>query len=426
MNDPGTGQDWPKDMMGSNATGDHREVVRKINATLAGPVVEVLAELVPAVRGLPRRHALEEILGDVGMLDQCFLAFHASPDRFRHLLVNKQKVPVADAEALLDCGRSLEQVVAMVVRTAAKRHFRRRLDGAKALSAARARRRQARPDLFHRILAIFGEGGEGKQVRLRSEVLYAAIQDYLLHDWQVPLVPEYAGLPASTVRRLGARLLDYRRTEDVRRLKEDPDHAPVPLAEGEGRRSLTASLRAMAGAAEAGGAPAAVSGGSGPRPAGGMAPVPKTEAASTVKDERARIEDILTTDGKRLKASAFSAVLLDPKVRSALPNAEQTVRITGVLQGVGGLVTKQIVGELGLRKDQLAILLLTAHTVLGEANFERVFGLPGKPDYVGKILARAKAFKIDQHTPVTEIAQFMTATLGGKPAATKPAEKAGA
>ena len=108
---------------------DHRAVVRKINATLQGPVVEILAELVPDVRRLPKHGALEAILDDIELLDRCFQAFRSNPEQFRHLLVDRHKVSVEDAEALLECGRSLDDVVAMVVRTAAKRHFRTRLDG---------------------------------------------------------------------------------------------------------------------------------------------------------------------------------------------------------------------------------------------------------------------------------------------------------
>ncbi|KAF0224098.1 MAG: hypothetical protein FD176_1496 [Rhodospirillaceae bacterium] len=115
--------------MRSTTAIDHAAVVRKINATLQGPVIEVLAELVPEVRHLPKRNALEVILDDVDLLDRCFQAFRSNPEQFRHLLIDRRKVAVDDAEALLECGRSLDQVVAMVVRTAAKRHFRSRLDG---------------------------------------------------------------------------------------------------------------------------------------------------------------------------------------------------------------------------------------------------------------------------------------------------------
>lgn len=104
-------------------------VVRRITATLRGPVLDVLGDLVPEVKRLPRRGALEAILDDIDLLHRCFLAFRASPERFRHLLVDRHKVRVEDADALLECGRSLDLVTARVVRTAAKRHFRRRLDG---------------------------------------------------------------------------------------------------------------------------------------------------------------------------------------------------------------------------------------------------------------------------------------------------------
>ena len=130
---------------------DHESVVRKINATLQGPVIDALAELVPDIRRLPRRNALEAVLDDVDLLHRCFLSFRTNPERFRHLLVDKHKVSVADAEALLECGRSLDQVIAMVVRTAAKRHFRRRLDGHAKPLRNRPIRRAKRRDLLSRL-----------------------------------------------------------------------------------------------------------------------------------------------------------------------------------------------------------------------------------------------------------------------------------
>ena len=134
---------------------------------------------------------------------------------------------------------------------------------------------------------------------------------------------------------------------------------------------------------------------------------PDLPADRTAKDERARLGDILTTDGKRLKANAFTLVLLDPAVRSAIPNSEQTVRITAILGTVNGLAGKVLVGELGLRLDQLAVFLMTAHSALGEKRFETAFGIPGRPDYVARIVERAKIYKIGQDTPLPAIAEFV-------------------
>jgi uncharacterized protein YfaA (DUF2138 family) len=66
-----------------------------------------------------------------------------------------------------------------------------------------------------------------------------------------------------------------------------------------------------------------------------------------------------------------------------------------------------LVGELGLRTDQLAVFLMTAHSALGDKRFETAFGVPGRPDYIGRIVERAKVFKIGQGTTLPHISAFV-------------------
>jgi hypothetical protein len=389
---------------------DHNAVVRKINATLQGPVIDALTELVPDLRRLPRRHALEAVLDDVDLLHRCFLAFRTSPERFRQLLVNKHKVAVDDAEALLECGRSLDDVIAMVVRTAAKRHFRRRLDGSsKALRMRPRRRPPPRQDLLSRMLELLAPSAPvAERSRTKGELLYDAFKDHLLHDWQVPMIPEYSQLSPGTVKRLGARILDYRIAEDIRRLRADPDNPPppTPLVGPEQVVAGGYALPAFLTAPRQEGLPTPITTAE-TRVSDGMAPIDYGPAERTARDERARLDDILTPDGKRLKANAFTIVLLDPQVRAALPHSEQTVRITGILGLVNGLAGKMLVGELGLRTDQLAVFLMTAHAALGDRRFETAFGVPGRPQYVARIVERAKGFKIGQTSTLPDIAAFV-------------------
>ena len=60
------------------------------------------------------------------MIDLCFRTFRRQRAHFRHLLVDVSGCEVADDSTLPCCGRSLQEIVRMVVRTAARRHFRRR------------------------------------------------------------------------------------------------------------------------------------------------------------------------------------------------------------------------------------------------------------------------------------------------------------
>lgn len=408
---------------------DHNNVVRRITATLQGPVMEALGELVPEVRRLPRRNGLEALLDDIDLLHRCFLAFRTNPDRFRNLLVNRHKVPVDDAEALLECGRSLDQVVAMVVRTAAKRHFRRKLDGSPKALRTRPLHHAQRKNLLERLRTLLAPSPRAglayQHPKSRAEALYEAFQDYLLHDWQVPMIPEYCLLSPGTVRRLGPRILDYRIAEDIRRLRADPDNPPPPTPLVETAQQaragaplpafLTGAKAAEAKAPEAEKPPPVSVTTADKRVSDGMAKLEFSTADRTAKDERARLDDILSSDGKRLKANAFTLVLLDPQVRSAIPNSEQTVRITAILGTVNGLAGKMLVGELGLRVDQLAVFLMTAHAALGEKRFETAFGIPGRPDYMARIVERAKLYKIGQDTKLPDIADFVLKSFKAAP-----------
>lgn len=393
-------------------------IVRQINLTLEGPVADVMAQLVPELKKLPRRGVLQCVLDDPDLLDRCFKAFRANTERFRQLLVDEHDVPVEQADALLACGRSLDDVVAMVVRTCAKRHFRKRLDGdSRPLKGGE--RASPPKGLMGKLMRMLSLSGSAKVPgRSRGETLYDAMQEHLVHDWQVALVPEYSTLSPALVKRLGKRILDYKVPEDIRRLKENPAELPVPSTLPE---NIPAFLVPPAARSEAPKAadkpkPAALSGGDIPAPVhevkAGGAPAPAPGG-----DRRARIAEILTPDGKRLRSAAFTMVLLDPTVRAELPNADQTVRITGLLAEVGGLSAKMLVGELGLRMDQLAVMTLLIYDLMGEEMFKRSFGIPGNLEYVAKFVERAKAAGITQDTALGEISAFTRKTFANAPRA---------
>ena len=139
---------------------------------------------------------------------------------------------------------------------------------------------------------------------------------------------------------------------------------------------------------------------------GGMAPIPEQELVSAGSDRRARLDEILTSDGRRLKAAAFSMMLLDPKIRAALPDPSAAVRVSATLGLVGGNVAKVIVGGLGLRSDQLAVLLIGAHHTMGEEAFIQLFGVSGRMEAINRMVERAREEGIDQETPLDQIAEL--------------------
>ncbi|CCG42065.1 hypothetical protein [Magnetospirillum molischianum] len=368
------------------------QAIRRINLTLEGPVAEVLAQMVPELKKLPRRGVLERVLDDPALLDRCLKAFRADPQRFSDLLVDRRNTPIEQADATLACGRTLDEVVAMVVRTCAKRQFRKRLDGvSRPLRKTDRTQDKAKNGLFERLSHLISPPPPPR--RSRGEILYDSFKEHLRHDWQVALVSDYSTLSPQLVRRMGARILDYRIPEDIQKLRENPSNPPPPSTLPE------PDLDILTGAV--------------PLPTISPAPVPSSfppppiaAPAALGGDNRARIADILTADQKRLRPEAFTLILLTPEVRAALPHPEQTVRLTGQLAEVGGLPAKRLIGELGLRAEQLVVMMLVIHEILGPEVFRRSFGLSSNLDYVDKFIERAKADGINQGTPPTEIAAF--------------------
>lgn len=353
-----------------DAMTDTATAVFRINGTLQGPVVDILGQFLPELKALPREQAYDRTLDDLDLLGRCFDIFRKERSRFRHVLVDERRRPVGEDNVPLSCGRTLAEVVAMVVRTAAKRYFRRALSPAQRIEVEEVR-------------AV-------APIRSPADELYDAIKAYLLHDWQVPLVPAYSEMDPALVRRVGAKILDCRERTALDRLIADPD-APVRPLEDEAAATPAAATFAAPFVSPF--APATKA------PIAPIAPVTNSRSAS--------LDDVLTPDRQRLRAEAFTQTLLDPEVRAVLPNADQILRIGDVLRGVGGTPATTLIEGLGLRKDQLAVMLMVAQDSIGSTVFGRLFGPRADPELVGRIVERARLRGIGPNSEVIECAIFM-------------------
>lgn len=357
-----------------DAMTDTATAVFRINGTLQGPVVDILGQFLPELKALPREQAYDRTLDDLDLLSRCFQIFRKERPRFRYVLVDERRRPVSEDNVPLSCGRTLAEVIAMVVRTAAKRYFRRKLSPSSVRAEAAAAAEEARAHAA---------------ARSPADELYDAIKAYLLHEWQVPLVPAYSEMDPALVRRVGAKILDCREADTLARLIADPD-APVQTMT-EGTPAATPSTFAAPFVS----------------PFAPVAKAPLTPVAPVVHPRTASLDDVLTPDMQRLRAEAFTETLLDPEVRAVLPNADQIVRIGDLLRGVGGQPATALVEGLGLRKDQLAVMLMVAQDCIGSTVFGRLFGPRADPELVTRIVERARLRGIGPTTEVIECAIFM-------------------
>ncbi len=109
-------------------------------------------------------------------------------------------------------------------------------------------------------------------------------------------------------------------------------------------------------------------------------------------------------------------VMLDPEVRAALPDPGAEVRVTDCLNGVGVAAVQALTEGLGLRLDQIAVLLANVRSTLGPQHFGAIFGLPGRPEILAAMVARAKAAGLDRKTPLHVVALMARAGFAAQPA----------
>lgn len=355
-------------MVSGEIAGGGGNAVRQVNEALQGSVLAVLCQFLPELKKLPADRAYERTLDDIGLLDRCFQVFRAKRDKFQSILVDAAQRPVNDDSTQLACGRSLEQVVAMIVRTAAKRHFRRRHTPHHGPKAQAAHQR-----LHQRLTTLFktpplSSSLHATPLRGRAEELYDALKAHLLHEWQVPLVPTYAEMSPNLARSLGEKLLELKDIAQLRKVVDDPEEAAKLFETPEQQQSAREP---------------------GPR-----------------RDERARLSDILAPGGG-LKLEAFAKVLQNTDLRAQLRPRSADQPLSAPLRETGTMAAKLLVAELGLRLDQVATVLLVAHETIGPDSFARFFGPNADAAIVIRLTQRARQAGLTQASDLNECASFV-------------------
>lgn len=182
-----------------------------IRTVLKRDVAEILHQHLPALAMVPADKVYDRVLDDPALLHQGFRLLRSRPELFQNVIVTPEKAfPSADGDVLF-CGRTMAEVIAMVVRACARRYFKKRLGPA----YRPAFRPAAKPGLFHGMAIALGwaappKAPKAKRPQSPGDRLFAAMRNLLLYDWQVPLIPSYAQLSPQAVTDLGPRLLEVR------------------------------------------------------------------------------------------------------------------------------------------------------------------------------------------------------------------------
>ncbi len=357
---------------------------RRINATLRGPVLDVLGGLMPELAGLPSGRAFDAILGDCDLLYRCFQTFRIRRTAFRTILVDRRGRPVTNDNQPLDCGRTLNQVIAMVVRSAAKRHFRMRLDPPRQRLNAPGDRFETRPSpgwrgMLERVLTPSSPPPIVSRAASAADLLYEAIKEYLLHDWQVPIIPQYARMTPVEVQEMGSRLLDFR----------DAAQLAAHLDGGEATRW---PVGVEADAAET--------------------PVTETAVAApeaTAVDRRARLNDVLTADGSRLGMRAVVPILQTLEIHALVrPASHEAMReLCRTLSATSAGTVRQLAVDFGLPPENLTVVLAAAADTLAPEIYRRLFGIGCDREMARLMIVRARASGLRPDSPPAAFNAFV-------------------
>lgn len=219
--------------------------VETVRTVLRRDIADILRENLPALAMVPRDKAYDVIMDDPNLLHQGFQLLRTRPELFKNVVITPQRAfPTADGDTLW-CGRTLADVIALVVRACARRYFKKRLSGPKPKPLP-----MPQVGFFHGIAISLGLAQAPQRPKRKAwpspaEKLFDALRDVLLYDWQVPLIPAYAALSPQLVTKLGAKLLDYR---DPLKLQVLADHSvESAMADGKVPLLLDNAKRLMTG-----------------------------------------------------------------------------------------------------------------------------------------------------------------------------------
>ncbi len=209
---------------------------KEVTRMLKGPVADKFKALIPPLAGQP--DAYRTVMESPELLDACFKLFHIKRDAFAEFLVDAAGSPVSDDDTRLKCGRSVNEVIGMAVRTGMRSYAELyfgdpitppKTKNAAAPATAAARKPATRSGQFKlidvsRLAALFrrnhGADRPLKAGQTNSGRFYTSIKDALDYEWQVRFFPIYVQIPGHVFEKLGIGITRMDTEERLQRLGE--------------------------------------------------------------------------------------------------------------------------------------------------------------------------------------------------------------
>jgi hypothetical protein len=409
---------------------DEEESVRLVRATLKGPVVQTLRRLVPELAHVQETAAYDHTLGNIPLLETCFKTFRDYRPQFNHVLKDSKGQLVKDDSTFLACGHNLEQVVAMIVRTSARRYFRHHVRPPLPGTSTQAPHAAPLQGLFSLVKKQVIPGKT--TLRTAAEELYDSIKNYLLFEWQVPLVPTYAKLAPSQVEKLGKKLLDFGDVIDLARATglPVPESAKTVVAVS----SLADRKKAILARSAQFSQPSSASPAPAPAPAAVLPVAPRMPLLQEKRVEtvfpkapsgrivplqppgpRSSQPQAASSGGKKLSGESFMPILELPHVQAVVHPSLIGPHSAVIIDKVAPKAWALLVLTMGLRrKDQLAVLLLTAYGTLGREGFENYFGLNAEPGLLEDLIENTHPSVLGADSPLADVVSFAVNGFGAK------------
>lgn len=329
-----------------------------ITATLKGPVRAIYSEMVPEFGRFDGDRFYDLVMENSELLHACLYLFRRRQRRFADLLKDSKGRAVNDEFVPLPCGRTLREIITLIVRAHAKTHFG---------------------------VVLTSDPGNPRTPAGR---LYRAFRDYLLHDWQTRLVPAYARLSVPTVNELGPAILDARDLPSLQALVAAVEGPPRDVPAGETAIFVPAAQSSLVQPPQAMPQPAAaLELPEGVRPLGATAPVrPPPPKASQFPE-------------------LFWRASNDPDVVAVIGAcpADQMRDLVAVVGNVGSAVQRELSSALQFDGSQLFVCLVKCLDIVGRASFIRIFSEPGDTYVLGAIARRMAAKGVGSDTPPAAI-----------------------
>jgi hypothetical protein len=349
---------------------------KEIVQTIRGPVVERLTKVIPQFATYS--DAYETVLQNPELLHGCLLLFRQRREMFQDLLIDVAGNRVEVDDMPLRCGRTVDEIIGMVVRSGARHYADVRFGKSK--PTVQVAHKAESESLIKRLSEIIGlKWGRDEQPKVNqpsdADRFYSAVKDNLENDWQVPLIPHYAELPIKLLVELGKGVTTLRTPEGIAALanvgRKSMDEARKILSNEMMREMLDTQPVAVQGIAFLG--------------------KEKYEYLHSAVYERMG-ENFwqMCVDVRRLEA-------MESKNPKEL--AEMASHLHIISAATIDFMCKY------LKQWQISVFLAIGSETLGEEEFAQIFSVPGQIGLVKVFCEKCAAFRL---SPDTEKEDFAT------------------